>query len=78
MNGPSVGAPYTFQVYFTGAPLRQLTEGGLNSRAAGTDPRPLPTLNVDQVVGFSLDMIKAMLDGRGTTIRDLAKTNLLR
>jgi hypothetical protein len=29
-------------------------------------------------VGFSLYMIKAVLDGRGTEILDLAETNLLR
>jgi pyruvate dehydrogenase (quinone) len=37
-----------------------------------------PTIQVDQVMGFSLYMIKAVLDGRGTEILDLAKTNLLR
>jgi pyruvate dehydrogenase (quinone) len=37
-----------------------------------------PTIQLDQVVGFSLYMIKAVLDGRGTEILDLAETNLLR
>jgi len=37
-----------------------------------------PTIQVDQMMGFSLYMIKAVLDGRGTEILDLAKTNLLR
>ncbi|MGA2244405.1 MAG: ubiquinone-dependent pyruvate dehydrogenase [Verrucomicrobiota bacterium] len=37
-----------------------------------------PTIQVDQVMGFSLYLIKAVLDGRGTEILDLAKTNLLR
>jgi len=37
-----------------------------------------PTIQVDQVMGFSLYMIKAVLDGRGTQVLDLAKTNLLR
>jgi pyruvate dehydrogenase (quinone) len=37
-----------------------------------------PTINVDQMMGFSLYLIKAVLDGRGTEILDLAKTNLLR
>src|ERR1022692_2582274 len=37
-----------------------------------------PTIQVDQMMGFSLYMIKAVLDGRGTEIIDLAKTNLLR
>jgi len=37
-----------------------------------------PTIQVDQMVGFSFYMIKAVLDGRGTQILDLAKANLLR
>ena len=37
-----------------------------------------PTITVEQMKGFSLYMIKAALDGRGTKILDLAKTNLLR
>jgi pyruvate dehydrogenase (quinone) len=37
-----------------------------------------PTISVDQVKGFSLFMIKAVLDGRGNEIIDLARTNLLR
>ena len=37
-----------------------------------------PTITLDQMKGFSLYMIKAVLDGRGTRILDLAKTNLLR
>ena len=37
-----------------------------------------PTITVEQMKGFSLYMIKAVLDGRGTKILDLAKTNLLR
>jgi pyruvate dehydrogenase (quinone) len=37
-----------------------------------------PTISVDQIKGFSLFMIKAVLDGRGGEIIDLAKTNLLR
>jgi pyruvate dehydrogenase (quinone) len=37
-----------------------------------------PTITVEQMKGFSLYMIKAVLDGRGTKIIDLAKTNLLR
>jgi pyruvate dehydrogenase (quinone) len=34
-----------------------------------------PTVTVDQIKGFSLFMIKAVLDGRGREILDLAKTN---
>jgi pyruvate dehydrogenase (quinone) len=37
-----------------------------------------PTITVDQIKGFSLFMIKAVLDGRGNEIIDLAKTNLVR
>jgi pyruvate dehydrogenase (quinone) len=37
-----------------------------------------PTITVDQMKGFSLFMIKAVLDGRGDEIIDLAKTNLMR
>jgi pyruvate dehydrogenase (quinone) len=37
-----------------------------------------PTINLDQMMGFSLYMIKAVLDSRGTEILDPAKTNLLR
>ena len=35
-----------------------------------------PTITVDQIKGFSLFMIKAVLDGRGSEIIDLAKVNL--
>ena len=35
-----------------------------------------PSITVDQIKGFSLFMIKAVLDGRGSEIIDLAKVNL--
>jgi pyruvate dehydrogenase (quinone) len=37
-----------------------------------------PTITIDQVKGFGLFMIKAVLDGRGSEIVDLAKVNLRR
>jgi pyruvate dehydrogenase (quinone) len=37
-----------------------------------------PSITVDQMKGFSLFMIKAVLDGRGDEVIDLAKTNLMR
>ncbi len=37
-----------------------------------------PTINFDQIRGFTLYMIKAVLNGRGDEIVDLAKTNLFR
>jgi len=37
-----------------------------------------PSITVDQIKGFSLFMIKAVLDGRGDEIIDLAKVNLRR
>jgi pyruvate dehydrogenase (quinone) len=37
-----------------------------------------PTISLDQVKGFGLFMIKAILSGRGDEIIDLAKVNLLR
>jgi pyruvate dehydrogenase (quinone) len=37
-----------------------------------------PSITVDQIKGFSLFMIKAVLDGRGNEIVDLAKVNLRR
>ena len=37
-----------------------------------------PSITVDQMKGFSLFMIKAVLDGRGDEIIDLANTNLMR
>jgi pyruvate dehydrogenase (quinone) len=37
-----------------------------------------PSIAWDQMVGFSLYMLKAVLNGRGDEIIDLAKTNLLR
>jgi pyruvate dehydrogenase (quinone) len=37
-----------------------------------------PTITRDQAVGFSLWAIKAVLNGRGSEIVDLAATNLLR
>ena len=37
-----------------------------------------PTINLEQIRGFTLYMIKAVLNGRGDEIVDLAKTNLFR
>ena len=37
-----------------------------------------PSINLEQISGFTLYMIKAVLNGRGDEIVDLAKTNLLR
>jgi len=37
-----------------------------------------PTITAEQVKGFSLYMLKAVLDGRATKLLDLAKTNLFR
>jgi pyruvate dehydrogenase (quinone) len=37
-----------------------------------------PTITIDQIKGFGLFMIKAVLDGRGNEIIDLAKVNLRR
>jgi pyruvate dehydrogenase (quinone) len=37
-----------------------------------------PTINLDQIRGFTLYMIKAVLSGRGDEVVDLAKTNLFR
>src|ERR1700751_5295768 len=37
-----------------------------------------PTINLEQALGFSLYMIRAVLSGRGDEVIDLAKTNLMR
>jgi pyruvate dehydrogenase (quinone) len=37
-----------------------------------------PTIDFAQISGFTLYMIKAVLNGRGDEIVDLAKTNLFR
>jgi pyruvate dehydrogenase (quinone) len=37
-----------------------------------------PSINLAQISGFTLYMIKAVLNGRGDEIVDLAKTNLFR
>jgi pyruvate dehydrogenase (quinone) len=37
-----------------------------------------PTITLEQAKGFSLFMLKAVLNGRGDEIIDLAKVNLLR
>ena len=37
-----------------------------------------PSIELKQALGFSLYMVKAVLNGRGDEIIDLAKTNLLR
>ena len=37
-----------------------------------------PTISLDQVTGFGIFMIRAVLSGRGDEIVDLAKTNLWR
>jgi pyruvate dehydrogenase (quinone) len=35
-----------------------------------------PTITAEQAVGFSLYMIRAVLNGRGDEVIDLAKSNL--
>jgi pyruvate dehydrogenase (quinone) len=37
-----------------------------------------PTIGLDQMVGFGLFMLKAVLSGRGDQVVDLAKVNLFR
>ena len=37
-----------------------------------------PTISIEQALGFSLYMIRAVLSGRGDEVIDLAKTNLMR
>ena len=37
-----------------------------------------PTLKLDQIVDFNLYLVKALLNGRGDEIVDLARTNLFR
>ena len=37
-----------------------------------------PTITLEQMKGFSLFMLKAVLNGRGNEIIDLASTNLFR
>jgi pyruvate dehydrogenase (quinone) len=37
-----------------------------------------PSIEWDQMMGFSLYMVKAVLNGRGDELIDLAKTNLFR
>jgi len=37
-----------------------------------------PTISVEQALGFSLFMIRAVMSGRGDEVIDLAKTNLFR
>ena len=37
-----------------------------------------PSINLEQIRGFTLYMIKAVLNSRGDEIVDLAKTNLFR
>ena len=37
-----------------------------------------PTIGADEVKGFSLYVLRAIMSGRGDEILDLAKTNLTR
>ena len=37
-----------------------------------------PTISLEQITGFSLFMLKAVLSGRGDELIDLAKINLFR
>jgi pyruvate dehydrogenase (quinone) len=37
-----------------------------------------PTISLDQAVGFNLWALKAVLNGRGDEVLDLARTNLIR
>jgi hypothetical protein len=39
---------------------------------------PWPTITLEQMSGFSLFMLKAVLNGRGNEIIDLARINLFR
>jgi pyruvate dehydrogenase (quinone) len=37
-----------------------------------------PSITLDEMIGFNLYMVRAVLNGRGDEIIDLAKTNLFR
>jgi pyruvate dehydrogenase (quinone) len=37
-----------------------------------------PTIGIEQVKGFSLWVLRAVMSGRGDAVIDVAKTNLLR
>ena len=59
--------------------------GGTHARAALVDVavnrRELampPTISLEQMTGFGIFMLKAVLSGRGDEIVDLARTNLWR
>jgi len=66
---------YLYQTYrLPPFPFHALVEVVVNRQEL---PMP-PTIQLDQAMGFSLYMIKAVLDGRGTEVLDLAKTNLRR
>ena len=36
-----------------------------------------PTIGLDQVKGFNLWLLRAVMSGKGDQVQDLAKTNLL-
>ena len=59
-----------------GAPARR-TRAGRGPRIRQELAMP-PTISLEQMTGFSLFMLKAVLSGRGDEIIDLAKVNLFR
>ena len=54
------------------------TRAGRGARRTGRNSSMPPTISLEQMTGFSLFMLKAVLSGRGDEIIDLAKTNLFR
>jgi pyruvate dehydrogenase (quinone) len=75
--GESVRAPREFGP----ALARALAHNGpalLDVRVATQELVMPPTLQLDQVGGFALYMAKAVLNGRGNELIDLARTNVLR
>ena len=48
------------------------------SARASTELSMPPTITLEQAAGFGLFMIKAVLNGRGDKLIDLAKVNLFR
>ena len=62
--GLSWGAPGRLRLRLDGRPDRRLAMP--------------PTITLEQMTGFSLFMLKAVLSGRGDEIVDLARVNLFR
>ena len=74
-NAPTIAVPISG---FAGPPAIGTDAGSVAFGAVNVGAKSMPqTITVEQIKGFSLWVLRAVMSGRGDEVLDLAKTNLL-